>query len=60
MADAGEGGVSKYCRLVLKISGEGFTHPGERGIAMDAVVHLAEQTVRASKSGAVFSCAFRY
>ena len=27
----------RYRRVVLKISGEGFTHPGERGIAMDAV-----------------------
>jgi len=38
-------------RVVLKISGEGFTHPGERGIAMDAVVHLARQTVRAAQPG---------
>lgn len=39
-------------RVILKISGEGFCHAGERGIAMDAVTHLAEQTVRAAKSGA--------
>jgi len=38
-------------RVVLKISGEGFTHPGERGIAMDAVVHLAEQTFQAARHG---------
>ena len=38
-------------RVVLKISGEGFTHAGERGIAMDAVVHLAEQTFRAARHG---------
>jgi len=38
-------------RVVLKISGEGFTHAGERGIAMDAVVHLAEQTRRAARHG---------
>jgi uridylate kinase len=38
--------------VVLKISGDGFTHPGERGIAMDAVLHLAEQTSRAARHGA--------
>jgi uridylate kinase len=36
---------------VLKISGEGFTHPGERGIAMEAVVHIARQTSQAAKHG---------
>jgi uridylate kinase len=41
-----------YRRVVLKISGEGFTHPGERGIAMDAVVHIAQQTFQAAKHGA--------
>jgi uridylate kinase len=41
----------RYRRVVLKISGEGFTHPGERGIAMDAVVHVAQQTYRAAKHG---------
>jgi uridylate kinase len=52
MSDAAAEVVSPYKRVLLKISGEGFTHPGERGIAMDAVVHLAEQTFRASKYGA--------
>lgn len=42
---------SPYKRVVLKLSGDGFTHAGERGIAMDAVVHLAEQTIRASRLG---------
>ena len=40
-----------YQRVVLKISGEGFVHPGERGIAMDAVVHIARQTYQAAQSG---------
>jgi len=40
-----------YSRVVLKISGEGFVHQGERGIAMDAVVHLAQQTARAASRG---------
>ncbi len=39
-------------RVILKISGEGFCRAGERGIAMDAVVHLAEQTRRAAETGA--------
>ncbi len=43
--------VSQYRRVVLKISGEGFTHPGERGIAMDAVTHIAAQTGRAAQLG---------
>jgi uridylate kinase len=41
----------RYRRVVLKISGEGFTHPGERGIAMDAVLHIARQTSQAAKHG---------
>ncbi len=53
MSQAGSSGPrSRFKRVLLKISGEGFSHGGERGIAMDAVVHLAEQTVRASKYGA--------
>jgi uridylate kinase len=36
---------------VLKISGEGFVYAGERGISMDAVLHLAQQTVRAAQDG---------
>ena len=43
---------SPYGRVVLKISGEGFVHAGERGIAMDAVLHLAKQTCRAARHGA--------
>src|SRR5208283_5104512 len=42
---------TRYRRVVLKISGEGFTHPGERGISMDAVLHIARQTVQAAKHG---------
>src|SRR3972149_10296333 len=51
MTDKSAPGGSKYHRVVLKISGEGFIHPGERGIAMDAVVHLAQQTYRAAQHG---------
>jgi uridylate kinase len=42
----------KYGRVVLKISGEGFVHPGERGIAMEAVLHVARQTYHAAEHGA--------
>jgi uridylate kinase len=53
MADAAtSGGASRYRRVVLKISGEGFCHRGERGIAMDAVLQMAEQMHRASQFGA--------
>jgi uridylate kinase len=53
MADGGlPESVSRYRRVILKISGEGFCQRGERGIAMDAVVHLAEQIHRASRFGA--------
>ncbi len=38
-------------RVVLKISGEGFIHAGERGIATDAVLHLARQTAAAAGHG---------
>lgn len=43
--------VSRYRRVVLKISGEGFIHAGERGISMDAVTHIAAQTGRAAQLG---------
>jgi uridylate kinase len=54
MADAAgpPNGRSEYRRVILKISGEGFVHPGERGISTEAVVHLAEQTFRAAQHGA--------
>jgi uridylate kinase len=51
MAEVARPKEVKYRRVVLKISGEGFTHPGERGIAMDAVLHLARQTFRAAQHG---------
>ncbi len=43
---------SRYRRVVLKISGEGFVHPGQRGIATDAVLHIARQTFQAAQHGA--------
>ena len=51
-ADVPATGSSRYRRVILKISGEGFVRPGERGIAMDAVAHIAQQTGRAAQLGA--------
>src|SRR5688500_4278996 len=42
----------RYRRVVLKLSGESFSHRGERGIAMDEVVHIARQTKQAAEHGA--------
>ncbi len=47
----GESSTQGQRRVVLKISGEGFVHAGERGIAMDAVLHIAQQTYRAAQHG---------
>jgi len=41
----------KYRRVILKLSGESFTHAGERGISMNAVVGIAEEVYRASQRG---------
>jgi uridylate kinase len=43
--------AGRYRRVVLKLSGEGFAQPGERGISMDAVVHIARQTAQAATGG---------
>ena len=41
-----------YRRVLLKLSGESFSHAGERGIAMEEVLHIANQTVQAAAHGA--------
>jgi len=41
----------KYKRLILKLSGESFSRPGERGIAMDEVVAIAQQVTQAAEMG---------
>jgi len=43
--------TSPYKRLVLKLSGESFAPPGERGISMQEIVHIASQTYRAAQQG---------
>jgi uridylate kinase len=40
-----------YKRVVLKLSGESFARPGERGIAMDEVVDISRQVHDAQKLG---------
>ncbi len=41
----------RYRRVILKISGESFTHPGERGISMQQVLHIARETQEAAALG---------
>lgn len=40
-----------YKRVILKLSGESFVQPGERGISMAEVVDIATQTYRAAQLG---------
>jgi uridylate kinase len=42
---------AKFKRILLKLSGESFTHPGERGISMDQVLKAAQQIAQAHKMG---------
>lgn len=41
----------KYKRIILKLSGESFCAPGERGISMDEVVHIASEIKEARAIG---------
>jgi uridylate kinase len=43
--------TSPYDRIILKLSGESFAPPGQRGISMQEVVDIAGQTYRAAQSG---------
>ncbi len=43
--------VAKYKRIVLKLSGESFSPPGERGISMNEVVHISQQIKHAKEMG---------
>jgi uridylate kinase len=40
-----------YKRIILKLSGESFVPPGQRGISMQEVVDIAGQTYRAAQLG---------
>ncbi|MEM9354159.1 MAG: UMP kinase [Planctomycetota bacterium] len=44
-------GSGPYRRVILKLSGESFAPPGERGISMHEVVHIASQTFKAKQQG---------
>lgn len=48
---AAELGPPRYRRVVLKLSGESFSHGGERGIGMDEVMHIARQIQQAAATG---------
>src|SRR5437588_8272237 len=41
----------KYNRVVLKLSGEGFGHPGKSGISIDETVSIARQAQRVVRRG---------
>jgi len=40
-----------YRRVLLKLSGESFARPGERGISMQEVLHIAQETALAAAQG---------
>lgn len=42
---------SPYRRVLLKLSGESFAPPGQRGISMEEVITIASQTQRAAQLG---------
>ncbi len=41
----------KYKRIILKLSGESFSPPGERGIGMTEVVKISNEVKRAKEAG---------
>lgn len=52
MADSKKAGSTpQYQRVVLKLSGESFSHAGERGISMDDVLLIARQVQEAQNLG---------
>ena len=51
MTDDASGPARPYRRIVLKLSGESFAPPGERGISMEEVVHISAETIRAKQLG---------
>ncbi len=51
MASSAQSEPPRYRRVVLKLSGESFSHAGERGISMESVVHIARQIQKAQQLG---------
>lgn len=43
--------VQPFRRVVLKLSGDSFTRPGERGISMEEAVHIAREIQQARGTG---------
>src|SRR5262249_81293 len=43
--------ATKYRRVVLKLSGEGFGYPGKAGISIEETLKIARQVEHAGKSG---------
>src|SRR5439155_14049588 len=41
----------RHTRVILKLSGESFSHAGERGIGMEEVTHIARQVKQTIDSG---------
>jgi uridylate kinase len=41
----------KYARVILKLSGEGFGHPGKAGISIDETLNIARQAQRIVQRG---------
>src|SRR5579884_3883066 len=41
----------KYCRVILKLSGEGFGYPGKSGISIDETLSIARQAKRIVERG---------
>src|SRR5579884_3115849 len=41
----------KYCRVILKLSGEGFGYPGKSGISIDETLNIARQAKRIVERG---------
>src|SRR6516225_6632418 len=41
----------KYSRVILKLSGEGFGHPGKAGISIDETLNIARQAQRIVQRG---------
>jgi uridylate kinase len=51
MSDKVAVSANPYRRVLLKLSGESFTQPGERGIDMGEVSLIARQTMKAARLG---------
>lgn len=51
MSESSGNGAPRYRRVLLKLSGESFSHAGARGIGMDEVLQIARQIQQAAKSG---------